>query len=238
MRAAILQSSYLPWKGYFDIIHSVDAFVFYDDVQYTPRDWRSRNRFKLSGGPSWLTVPCGKDRNRLICEVAIEDASWQQKHWAAIKQSYSKCPHFAAYAEFFEELFCGREWTNLSELNQHATERIAHDLLGIETVFHDSRSFAAHGAKTDRLVSVLEGFDTKVTRYLSGPSAKDYIEDEKFQAAGIEVEYMDYSGYPEYPQRFPPFRHDVSVADLLFNVGPDAPYYIWGWREEKIASQA
>jgi hypothetical protein len=232
VRVAILQSSYLPWKGYFDIIHSVDAFVFYDDVQYTPRDWRSRNRFKLHGGPAWLTVPAGSHRSRLICEVVLADDDWQRNHWNVIKHNYGKCPYFPQYETFFARLFCGTQWTSLSELNQHAIRGIATELLGIETQFHDSREFHAEGAKTDRLLSVLKGFSPEVSHYVSGPSARGYIEEEKFRAAGIEVEFMDYSGYPEYPQRFPPFRHDVSVLDLLFNVGEQAPHYIWGWRGE------
>ena len=231
MRAAILQSSYLPWKGYFDIIASVDAFIFFDDVQYTPNDWRNRNRFKFSGGVSWLSIPCGKRRHRRICDVTVADPAWQQKHWQAIRQNYGKCPYFGKYEPYFEDLFLSRTWPNLSELNQHTIKHIAKEFLGLSTEFLDSRSLQSEGVKSERLVSILKQLESKVDVYVSGPSARNYIQDEVFHEAGIVVEYVDYSGYPEYPQRFPPFRHDVSILDLLFNVGPEAPEYIWGWRK-------
>ena len=236
MRVAVLQSSYLPWKGYFDIIHSVDAFVFYDDVQYTARDWRNRNRFKFSGGTTWLTIPCGHSRNRLICEVALKDPSWQRQHWRAIRGNYRKHRCFSAYEDFFEDFFMSRTWTSLSDLNQYAIRNISKKFLRIDTEFHDSRRFSPSGSKTARLLSVLKNFDSSVGTYISGPSAKGYLDEELFHQAGIAVEYFDYSGYPEYPQKFPPFEHDVSILDLLFNVGDQAPDYIWGWREPVAGS--
>lgn len=229
MRVATIQSSYIPWKGYFDIIRSVDTFIFLDDVQYTVRDWRSRNRIKTRQGLKWLSVPVGNDTRRLIHEVGIPDGSWQEKHWQALVHSYSKAPHFARYSDLVETFYRGRVWTNLSEMNQWFTRTIAHECLGITTRFCDSRELAAEGRKLDRLLDLI--CKSGATSYLSGPSARDYIEVGRFVEAGIELEYKDYSGYPSYPQMHGPFEHAVSVLDLLFHVGPDAPYYIWGWRE-------
>lgn len=227
--AVILQSNYIPWKGYFDLIHDADVFVFYDDVQFTKQDWRTRNKIKTAQGPQWLSVPAGADRNRLICEVRLTDSSWQSKHWKTIEQNYRKCPHFEQYRPIFEELYLARAWDNLSALNQTFIRRIARELLGITTHFIDSREFKAHGQKQDRLLDILGKLGA--TRYISGPAAKDYIDPARFEEAGIELIWKDYSGYPEYPQRYPPFEHGVSILDLLFNVGPSAPWYIWGWRE-------
>lgn len=229
MRVATIQSNYIPWKGYFDIIRDVDTFVFLDDVQFTVRDWRSRNRIKTKDGLKWLTVPVGSDTRRLIHEVAIPHADWQAEHWGIIRQNYGKAPFFGYYRELFEEFYLGQRWTNLSAMNQHLTQRIAHECLGITTTFRDSREFEAQGRKLDRLVDLIR--KTGATGYLSGPSARDYIDDARFEEEGIALEYMDYSGYPEYPQLYPPFEHAVSVLDVLFHVGPDAPYYLWGWRE-------
>src|SRR5690554_1008780 len=117
-RVAIVQSSYIPWKGYFDIAHGVDEFVFLDTVQFTTRDWRSRNRIKTANGLLWLTVPVGSRRSRRICDVAIGDASWQGKHWKTIVHSYGKTPGFRIYRDFFEHLYIGKKWTNLSQMNQ------------------------------------------------------------------------------------------------------------------------
>lgn len=225
----ILQSNYIPWKGYFDLIHDADVFVFYDDVQFTVRDWRTRNKIKTAQGPQWLSVPAGSDRNRLICKVQLTDSSWQTKHWKTIEQNYRKCPYFEHYQPIFEALYLGREWKNLAELNQTFIRRIATDLLGITTQFRDAREFHAQGQKQERLLDILGKLGA--TRYVSGPAAKDYIDPQRFADAGVELIWKDYSGYPAYPQRFPPFEHGVSILDLLFNVGPHATWYIWGWRE-------
>lgn len=230
-KVAIIQSNYIPWKGYFDIIHDVDLFIFLDDVQYTVRDWRNRNKIKTPQGLRWLSVPVGADRDRLIHQVEIVDDGWAKKHWETIKYSYSKTPHFKKYREFFEYVYLDSAWTNLSELNQFLIKRISQEFLGIETEFRDSREFAAQGEKTDRLLDLL--VKAGATSYLSGPSAKSYIDDSKFRADGIELAYKDYSHYREYPQPFPPFEHAVSILDLLFNCGPDAPNYVWGSRNQE-----
>jgi WbqC-like protein family len=227
-RVAILQSNYIPWKGYFDIIHDVDLFVFYDDVQFTKNDWRNRNRIKTAQGVQWLSVPVGDDHNRLICEVTIHDSRWQAKHWRTLEQSYGRCPHFARYREYFQHIYLERTWTSLSELNHRLTQDIARQFLGLKTAFADSRSFQASGHKLDRLLDLVR--HSGATHYLSGPAARDYIVPERFAKAGIVLEWKDYGGYPEYPQRYPPFEHAVSIVDLLFNAGPDAAEFIWGHR--------
>lgn len=227
-RVAILQSSYIPWKGYFDIVHDVDTFIFYDDVQFTPRDWRSRNKVKTAAGAEWLTVPVGSTRSRLICEVDLPDTRWQARHWRTLQQAYGKCPHFERYRAYFEHVYLGSTWHRLSDLNQAMTRHIATQFLGLRTRFEDSRQFGAQGHKLDRLVDL--AVKAGATHYLSGPSARSYIEPARFAQAGIGLHWKDYRGYPEYPQRFAPFVHEVSVLDLLFNVGPDAPAFIWGWR--------
>lgn len=228
LKVAILQSNYIPWKGYFDLIHDVDLFVFYDCVQFTPRDWRTRNKIKMAGGAQWLTIPAGSDRRRLIHEVTISCADWQAKHWQSIRQNYGKCPHFERYRDYFEDVYLGRTWTSLSELNQSTIRHIAGEFLGVRTRFEDSRGYAAQGQKQERLLDVLR--QVGATDYLSGPAARDYIVPAGFAAAGIGLHWKDYGGYPEYPQRFPPFEHGVTILDLLFNVGPEAPAFIWGWR--------
>lgn len=228
-RVAILQSSYIPWKGYFDIINDVDTFVFYDDVQFTRQDWRSRNRIIANGSPLWLTVPTGTDIKRLINEVRLSDSSWQRKHWSTIRHAYTKTPYFRDLAPAVEELYLGRQWTSLSEMNQHFTRFIAEEMLGIETEFLDSAAFGAESSKLDRLLDLLK--KVGATHYLSGPAARSYIQPERFAEAGISLEYKDYSGYPEYRQACTSFEHAVSVLDLIFNTGPAAPEFIWGWRE-------
>ncbi|WP_101925652.1 MULTISPECIES: WbqC family protein [Luteimonas] len=230
---AILQSSYIPWKGYFDIIHDVDTFIFYDDVQFTYQDWRSRNRIVTPNGPLWLTVPTGSDIDRLIHEVEIKDGRWQAKHWRSIQQSYARAPCFPLYKDRLESVYLGRTWTSLSELNQELIKMISRDILGITTEFRDSREYNATGKKLDRLVDLV--VKSGASTYVSGPSAASYIDADRFAAIGTSLVYKDYGGYPEYPQKHAPFLHDVSILDLLFNVGDAAQDFIWGWRDTSRA---
>lgn len=228
-RVAILQSNYVPWKGYFDIIHEVDLFIFYDDVQYTKNDWRNRNRIKAVAGPQWITIPVGGSETRRICDVEISDVAWQAKHWRTLQQNYGRCPHFDRYREYFEHVYLGTAWPNLSDLNQALVRHIASEFLGISARFSDSRQYKVAGQKLERLLGLVR--QSGASTYISGPAAKDYIEPSGFASLGVELVWKDYAGYPEYPQRYPPFEHGVSILDLLFNTGPDAPWYIWGWRD-------
>ena len=232
MKVAVLQSNYIPWKGYFDIIHDVELFIFHDDLQYTKNDWRNRNRIVTEGGPKWLTVPVGTDEHRLILDVTMQDAAWAKKHIDMIRASYRKAPYYAQLMPFLEETYLGRTWTRLYELDRYLIERICHDFLGVTTRFSDSRDFATHGVKHEKLLSILQS--AGASTYVSGPAAKDYIRAEDYREAGIELVWKDYGGYPAYPQLHgQAFDHYVSIIDLLMNTGADAPYYIWGWREEK-----
>ncbi|OAI40242.1 hypothetical protein AYO40_05025 [Planctomycetaceae bacterium SCGC AG-212-D15] len=226
---AVLQSNYLPWKGYFDIIHDVDLFIFYDDVQYTTNDWRNRNVVKTPNHLAWLTVPVGNQNHRLVCDVELKDDRWQAKHWRTIAQSYSRAPCFQEVSPFLQEALLGRSWSNLSMLNQHLTTTIARRFLNISTAFDDSRRYVLHGKRQERLLDLLS--QTAARRYISGPAAAKYIDPDSFRAAGIELIYKDYSGYPIYPQFHPPFEHCVSVIDLLMHTGSAAPDYIWKWRD-------
>ena len=228
-RVAILQSSYIPWRGYFDIIHDVDEFIFLDNVQFTSRDWRSRNRIKTAHGLLWLTVPVGSDRNRRICDVMIQDSSWQEKHWKSISHSYSKAKYFDSYRSFFEDLYLAKRWNNLSEMNQEMTKRIATELLGLNPIFSDSRNYPSDGAKLELILDIAT--KAGATTYVSGPSARDYIDPDRFRDAGILLEYKSYEGYPEYQQPHPPFEGAVSILDVIFNTGPEAAKHVWGWRE-------
>ncbi len=229
-RVAVIQSCYLPWKGYFDIIHDVDVFIFYDDVKYTKNDWRNRNIVKMGGSPVWLTIPIGKEAvKQRICDVQIPSSHWQLKHWRTLNQCYGKYFYFTQYAPYFEEFYCRHTWTNLSELNQVLIRQLC-VWLGIQTVFEDSRKFQLAGAKEDRLLNLLE--QVGATSYLSGPAARAYIDPAAFARKNIEIHFKDYQ-YQEYPQGKGSFLHHVSVVDLLFRFGSDCKRYIWG--NNKIA---
>lgn len=225
-RIAILQSSYIPWKGYFDIIRIVDEFILYEDAQYTKRDWRNRNKIKTAQGPAWLTIPV-KSKGKFLQAIKDTEAQgtdWRQKHWKAIEVSYAKTAHFKQYAGLFSAEYEQTE-INLSKINIGFLTLIC-QILGIHTKMRTSTEFKLTGDRTERLVSICE--QSGATEYLSGPSAQNYIQPQYFKEAGIKLEYMDYVGYPEYGQLFPPFEHGVSIIDLIFNTGERASEFMKG----------
>jgi hypothetical protein len=219
-KVAILQSNYIPWKGYFDLINMVDLFIFHDDLQYTKGDWRNRNLIKTPKGTQWLTIPCGTNEHRLIHEVELNDSSWQSNHWSLIKTNYQHAEYFKTHQSFFEELYLGIKWRSLSEMNQAVIKRIARELLGISTEFEDSRKYSLTQHKAERVKELL--LKCGADEYISGPAAQKYLSAEFLAEAGVQLTWMNYDGYPEYPQLYPPFTHQVSIVDLLFNTGKQA----------------
>lgn len=227
-KVAILQSNYIPWKGYFDIIDSVDEFIFYDEMQYTTRDWRNRNKIKTQNGLKWLTVPVNGKGCQVtglkISEAKITDNSWIVSHWNSIQLNYAKAPYFKEYKGYFENLYksCENE-EFICNVNYKFILGI-NELLGINTKITYDKDYGLIEGKTERLVDLVK--KAGGTEYLSGPAAKDYIVKECFDKENIKLSWMDYSGYREYPQLFPPFEHGVTVLDLIFNTGKDAINYI------------
>jgi WbqC-like protein len=224
-RLAIVQSSYIPWKGYFDLMNSVDEFVLFDDVQYTRRDWRNRNRIKTPGGLAWLSIPVNSKGQfeAPIKEIRVDDRTWAPRHWRTIRANYARAPHFRSYSSILEQLFLGSDEAYLSAINRRFLSAIC-ELLGIRTKVTWSWEYEILPGKTERLVSICR--QAKADVYVSGPSAGAYIDSQQFEDAGIELLYFDYSGYPPYRQLFPPFEHSVSVLDLILNEGPDAPRFM------------
>jgi hypothetical protein len=224
-KVAIVQSNYIPWKGYFDMIAAVDEFILYDDVQYTRRDWRNRNQIKTPQGRQWLTVPV-KVKGRYeqsIRETEIDGTQWARAHWKALAQNYRRAPHFAQVAARFEPLYLKREHTHLSPLNRALIEA-ACAYLGITTKISNSWDYASIDGRTERLADLCA--QSGGTEYVSGPAARDYIQERVFSERGIRLTWFEYAGYPEYPQLWGGYAHGVSILDLLFNCGHDAPRYM------------
>ena len=223
MKVGVIQSNYIPWRGYFDFIDSVDLFVFHDDLQYTKNDWRNRNRILTPAGLQWLTVPVSyKQVEQKIDEVAIDNSqNWAASHIRQLTAHYRRAPFFEDYIHEFAGIING-SFTSISELNV-AVCRWIMQVLNIRTPIRMSRALALSGKKTERLLELL----TKVgaTTYLSGPSASAYLDLDLFRRHGIRVEYKSYE-YPEYPQMQAGFSPAVSVLDLLLNTGPEARRYM------------
>jgi hypothetical protein len=221
-RAAILQSAYIPWKGYFDIIGLSDEFILYDDVQYTKETWRNRNRVKTPHGTIWLTIPVvskGKF-GQPIRDVKIADPRWARNHWKMIRQDYMRAAHFDQVAPVLEDLYLrAASETFLSRVNELFIRAVS-ALLGIASRITRSMDYELKGDRVERLVHLCEQVGAR--EYLSGPSARAYLQEERFVEKGITVRWMDYSGYPPYQQLHgPPFVHEVTILDLLLNEGPE-----------------
>jgi hypothetical protein len=222
-KVAIVQSNYVPWKGYFDLIAAVDEFILYDEVQFTKNDWRNRNRIKTPKGLEWLSIPVGQDIRRRIRDVELPDPRWQEKHWKTLEANYGRAAHFAEVARVFEPLYLERSHSHLSPLNREFIEVICR-YLGIATRISDCSDYELAGGKTERLVSL--ALQAGASEYVSGPSARSYLDERAFAGRGLRLCWFDYAGYPEYPQLWGAFAHEVSILDLLFNCGRDAPRYM------------
>jgi len=225
-RIAIVQSNYIPWKGYFDMIRQADEFILLDSVQYTRRDWRNRNRIKGREGGVWLTIPVKVAGRYLqpIRETEISDSGWAERHWCKLKDAYKAAPHFHAHAQRLETLYGNASRCRLlSDVNRLFLQDLC-SLLGISTRLTDDDEYHPTGSKTERLVSLCQA--AGATEYLSGPAAKDYLIPALFAEAGIGLSWMSYDGYPEYPQLHPPFEHAVSIIDVLVHTGPEALRYL------------
>jgi hypothetical protein len=223
-KVAILQSNYIPWKGVFDMINQVDKFIFFEDVDYTKRDWRTRNNIKTANGDVWLTVPVKKmPRGTKIFEMDINnDGKWQHKHLSTIKLAYGKAKYFKEFEWILDEIYVKHTWVKLSDFNIFVTKLLA-KVLCVDAEFVNSVDLATDGTKDEKLINICQ--KVNATHYLSGPAAKDYIDNDKFKLANIELSYMDYS-YVEYPQLHGDFNHYVSVLDLIFNCGDEARSFI------------
>jgi hypothetical protein len=224
-RVAIVQSNYIPWKGYFDLINAVDEFILLDDVQYTRNDWRNRNRIKTANGVAWLTIPVRTTgrRTQRVLDAQIADPRWASAHWKTLRQSYCRAPFFDVYANTLAETYAQCTFERLAEINA-CFIRVICGLLGIETPISRSDAYDRMEGRTNGLVEICR--QAGASEYLSGPRARAYLDESAFTRQGIEVTYADYAAYPEYPQVHGPFEHAVTVLDLLFSTGPAAPGYM------------
>ena len=224
-KVAILQSNYIPWKGYFDLIAHVDEFIIYDDMQYTKRDWRNRNKIKTPTGLQWLSVPVlskGKFHQK-INETKIDGNQWKRDHWNTLEKNYARAPFFEEISYWLKPLYLEREYSFISDLNRTFIEAIC-SLLKIKITLTNSLDYELTGDKTERLANLCR--QSLATEYVSGPAAKEYIDANIFKSLGIQLTWFDYIGYKPYHQLWGSFCHDVSILDLLFNCGKDSSRYL------------
>jgi len=217
VRLAILQPSYLPWIGYFDQIAKVDQFIFLDDIQFTRRDWRNRNKIRTATGWTWLTVPVYQ-KNRytqsLINTHIDSSSNWQIKHINSIRHNYAKTKYFELYFPKIETII-NKEWDLLIDLCLELTENLK-NWLGILTPTLRSSGLKVTEKKGDKILALCRKL--KATHYLTGDLAKDYLNESEFLRYNVVLEFHKYK-HPSYPQRYSGFFSHMSVIDLLFNHG-------------------
>ncbi len=224
-KVAILQSSYIPWKGYFDIINMADEFILYDNIQYTRRDWRNRNKIKTPQGSQWITIPIhvkGK-YHQAIRDTTVIDNKWRKKHWLSLLHNYAKAKYFKAYKALFEPLYLNNTESFLSEIN-YAFIKTINKILGITTKISWATHYDSLEDKNTRLINMCKA--ACATDYISGHLAKNYLDESLFQQAEISIQWMDYANYPIYQQLHGAFEHEVTILDLIFNEGPNALKYM------------
>jgi hypothetical protein len=217
MKVVILQSNYMPWRGYFDLINDADVFCFYDEVKYTKNDWRNRNRIYSKNGLQWLTIPIDKNAVKLkISEVEMPEG-WEEKHATTLKLSYGRAPQFKQIEELLNEVYLNNKIRLLSEFNQNSIKHIC-KLAGITTNFVSSADYELRGDRVDRLLNLLQ--DLGATEYISGPSAKDYLtgSEHLFTERGMKLSYKTYGPYKTYEQLSQPYEPAVSILDLVAHI--------------------
>ena len=208
---AIHQPNYLGNLPFFHKIKKSDVFVFLDNVQYTKNGWTNRNKIKVPRGTQWLTVPILHKHNQLIKDVRIDNSTdWRKKHLKTFEMNYKKAPCYYPVMDLIDHIYYEREWKYLANLNIALINEIT-DCSEFPIV---SSFYGCKGRATDLLINIVKdvGGDT----YLSGHGAKNYLEEKKFEKAGIKLIYSDFE-HPIYDQQWGLFVPNLSVIDALFN---------------------
>lgn len=227
MKVVILQSNYIPWKGYFELMNDADVFCFYDEVQYTKNDWRNRNKIMNVNGSFWLTIPISKESTKLkISEVKFTDYNWQEKHFKTIEQCYINSPYRDIILDLLYPFFIKNKYTFLSEFNQDLIKTIF-NYIGGKTIITNSANYNLKNGRVDRLIDLI--LQLKGTTYISGPAAKNYLKDceDIFEKNNIKLGYKKYGPYIQYNNNYKNFEHGISILDMLMNVPQsELIYYI------------
>ena len=230
MKVVILQSNYIPWKGYFDLINDADIFVFYDCVKYTKNDWRNRNKIYTKNGLQWLTIPISSNATKqLIEEVDIDNGNWQNLHYNSLFYGYRKAPFFYQLEELLEIYLVNNRWVKLSNLNQFLIKLIS-EKIGIKTVFRQANDFEMKGNKIEKLLSILNSIGA--SEYISGKAAQSYLfgSETMFNDYNIQLTYKEYPNYPVYRQLSSNFEQSVSILDMIANIDwSEINSYIWNY---------
>lgn len=214
------QPAYLPWLGLFHKIALADKFIFFDQVQYVPRDWINRNQVKGKDGPIMLTVPVLTKGylNKSISEIEINNSEpWRRKHWKTIQLNYHDSKYFKTYSDFFEDVY-QRDWKLLADLNFYMLIWFL-QILGFRIEVERAGRYHFQGFKSDLVLDMC--LQLKADFYIFGALGKDYADIDKFKRSGVEPYFQSYD-HPTYHQLHGQFIPYMSIMDLIFNEGPNS----------------
>ncbi len=238
MRGTILQPTYLPWLGYFEMIASTDIYVVFDHVQFVRKSWQQRNRIKTANGIIWLTVPVKKmPQNTKICDAKISynQGNFLRKHWKTIELSYKKAKYFNEYMPIFEEIY-SQEYEFLRDLNVRIIQSIL-DILGIKTKIVLSSQLDLNYEKMEKTEEVINLCKTVgITHLYDAEGAAEFIDTSLFYKEGISITFQHFE-HPVYKQLWGDFIPYMSVIDLLFSEGDKGLDIIRNQRRESYTRE-
>jgi len=216
MRVAIHQPEHLPWLGFFHKIGMADTYLILDNVQYRKNYFQNRNKIRTSNDWEWLTVPVRNRFGQMIKDVAIDNTSesWKRKYWKSIYYAYKKAPFFGRYSDTLKVLL-DQEWPYIADMNTALISKFL-EFLKIKPHILRASDMKAEGKGSNLILALCQEAGADV--YISGISGKEYLDIEKFEAAGIEVIFQEFH-HPFYEQLHEPFIPCMSCLDLLFNYG-------------------
>ncbi len=219
MRCAIMQPTYLPWAGYFNLMASVDVFVFLDDVQYEQQSWQNRNRILLDGKEHYLTVPIKSvSYKTILADIRLaESKHWKAKHWKTLVSAYRKAPYGDELLDCLYPIFHEESFLHLVPLNQRIILELA-DRAGLKVKCVSASELECGGHRTEHVITICErlGCDT----YLSPLGAREYLDADGFSLkTAINLEFQNYSpaNYGQYRSNL--FHSHLSFVDVVANQG-------------------
>ncbi len=223
MKTVVLQSNYVPWRGYFQLIATADTCIFYDDVQYTKNDWRNRNKILGPQGSEWITIPVGAGINRKIEEVQLPANNWREKHHQRILANYKKAEYIEHLIPLLDMMYLTNESKTLSEYNQEIITEISRNYLELNSTFSKSNLYKLSGSGANRLQDLLVQSGT--TEYITGPAGLSYLSPIWFEENQIKLTVFDYGNFRRYTQLFDFDEPYLSIIDLIANVGKESPAF-------------
>ncbi|VAW49911.1 hypothetical protein MNBD_GAMMA04-25 [hydrothermal vent metagenome] len=225
MKCAIMQPTYLPWSGYFNLIQSVDKFVFLDDVQFEKQSWQSRNRLAQNAQEMLLSIPIKKHSlSSKINQITVnQQQSWQKKHVKSLRQAYAKSPYIEDVLSALESIIIGLKdeepKDRLIDYTIPIIKTLA-SLLGIKVEWYYSSDIFTKGKRSDKLIEICQFLNCN--QYCSPIGSRGYIEEDgAFNSAGIDLVYQCFQPAPYVQATNTVFIPHLSVIDVIANVGLD-----------------